>query len=136
MQPTIGDNIAQRRRATPLTQEALAEAVGVSVETIRKLEQNKNTSARMSTLNRIARALRVPTSRLIGNAARTAAEGTQDIDGLALIALRQALTPARGLRGALLGGPEPTPPTRTTPAHPPKTAGRLVVSGLRPSPGL
>jgi hypothetical protein len=35
-QRTIGNNIAQLRRVLPMTQEALAEASGVSVETIRK----------------------------------------------------------------------------------------------------
>jgi len=110
-QPTIGDNIAQLRRAMPMTQEALAEAAGVSVETVRKLEQNKATSARMSTLRKVAQALRVPTSRLVGNAARAAAERASDVDELALIELRKALTPARGLRGLQLAGPELDPPT-------------------------
>ncbi|RZU48580.1 transcriptional regulator with XRE-family HTH domain [Krasilnikovia cinnamomea] len=105
-QPTIGDTIARLRRARPMTQEGLAEAAGVSVETIRKLEQNKNTSARMSTLHRIARALGVPTSRLVGGAARAVADGSPDIDQLALIDLRRALTPARGLRGTIPTGPE------------------------------
>lgn len=111
MRPTIGDNIGRLRRAMPMTQEALAEAAGVSVETVRKLEQNERTSARMSTLNRLARALRVPTSRLLGNAARTAAQGEPDQDGIALLELRRALTPARGLGGVLIGGPEVEPPT-------------------------
>ena len=110
-QSTIGDNVARLRRAMPMTQEALAEAADLSVETIRKLEQNKNTSARMSTLHKLARALRVPTSRLLGNAARAAAEGSPDVDGVGLIELRKALTPARGLRGARLAGPELEPPT-------------------------
>lgn len=110
-QPTIGDTLARLRRARPMTQEGLAEAAGVSVETIRKLEQGKSPAARMSTLNKLARALGVPTSRLLGNAAQAAAEGTPDVDGVALIELRKALTPARGLRGAMLSGPEAEPPT-------------------------
>lgn len=111
MQPTIGDNISRFRRAMPMTQEALAEAAGVSVETVRKLEQNERTAARMSTLNRLARALRVPTSRLVGDAARAAAQAQPDIDQLALLEFRRALTPAIGLGGAIAGGVEVEPPT-------------------------
>lgn len=111
MHTTIGDNLAQLRRAMPMTQEALAEAAGVSVETVRKLEQNDRTSARMSTLNRLARALRVPTSRLLGNAARTAAHAQPDIDQLALLEFRRALTPAVGLSGTVVGGVEVEAPT-------------------------
>lgn len=111
MQATIGDNVARLRRARPMTQEALAEAAEVSVETIRKLEQNERTSARMSTLNRLARALGVPTSALVGNAARSAAQGEPDHDELALLDLRRTLTPARGLHGVLIGCPEMEPPT-------------------------
>ncbi|GIF10838.1 helix-turn-helix domain-containing protein [Actinoplanes teichomyceticus] len=70
MQPTIGETIAQIRRARPLTQEQLAERADISVETIRELEQGTSGGQpRMSTLNTIARALGVPTSRLLGNAA-------------------------------------------------------------------
>src|SRR5689334_5353642 len=105
-QPTIGDNIRTRRMHLGITQEELAETSALSVETIRKLEQNVNTSARMSTLNRLARALRVPTSSLVGNAARAAARRESDQDGVALMPLRQLLLPARGLRGAIVGGPE------------------------------
>jgi hypothetical protein len=65
----------------------------------------------MSTLNRIARALHVPTSSLIGNAARSAARSEPDHDEIALLELRRTLTPARGLRGAVVGGPELEPPT-------------------------
>ncbi|MDQ7910766.1 helix-turn-helix transcriptional regulator [Phytohabitans sp. ZYX-F-186] len=111
MSPTIGDNIAQRRRQTGQTQEQLAEAAQVSVETIRKLEQNERTTARMATLNRIARALRVPTSTLIGNAAESAARREPDHDQVALLEVRRALTPARGLRGVVVGGPAVEPPT-------------------------
>jgi transcriptional regulator with XRE-family HTH domain len=111
MSQTIGDNIARRRRALGITQETLAEAAGVSVETIRKLEQNERTAARMSTLNRIARPLRVPTSALLGNAAQSAARREPDHDELALLAVRRALTPARGIGGAVVGGLDTEPTT-------------------------
>jgi len=108
--PTIGDTIARIRRARPMTQEGLAEAADLSVETIRKLEQGKGTEPRMSTLNKIARSLGVPTSRLLGNAAQAAVEGASDVDGIALIELRKALTPTRSLRGIAIAGPEVEPP--------------------------
>jgi transcriptional regulator with XRE-family HTH domain len=111
MRPTIGDQIARRRRQLPLTQEQLAEAAGVSVETIRKLEQNDRTSARMSTLSRIARALDVPTSALLGNAAQSAAQREPDHDQVALLELRRALTPARGLGGLVVGSADVRSPT-------------------------
>ncbi|GIF08635.1 helix-turn-helix domain-containing protein [Actinoplanes siamensis] len=111
-QPTIGENIARFRRARPMTQEDLAEAAGVSVETIRKLEQGKSGgNPRMSTLNRLARALGVPATRLLGDASRETAAAVSDIDQLGLIQLRQALQPPRGLRGVLINGPEVDAPS-------------------------
>lgn len=111
MQPTIGDNLARQRRQLGQTQEQLAEAAGISVETVRKLEQNERTSARMSTLNKLARALRVPTSALIGNASKAAARREADHDQVALLEVRRALTPARGLRGTVVGEPEVEAPS-------------------------
>lgn len=111
MRPTIGDNIGQRRRQLGLTQEQLAETAGLSVETVRKLEQNERTSARMSTLNQLARALRMPTSALVGNASKAAARREPDHDQVALLEVRRALTPARGLAGVVVGGPEVEAPT-------------------------
>jgi transcriptional regulator with XRE-family HTH domain len=109
--PTIGDNVKTRRIHCGLTQEALAEAAGLSVETVRKLEQNKNIP-RMSTLNKLARALDTPTSRLLGNAADSAAKRQSDHDEIeiALMPLRQVLTPARGIGGVVVGSPEVAPP--------------------------
>lgn len=111
MAAAIGDNIARHRRVRGMTQEALAERAGVSIETIRKLEQGERTSARMTTLNRIARALSVPTSALLGSAVQAAARREPDYDQVALLDVRRALTPARGLRGTVVGDPEVEPPT-------------------------
>lgn len=111
MRLTIGDQIASRRRTLPLTQEDLAEAAGVSVETIRKLEQNERTSARMSTLRKIARVLNVPTSALLGDAAQSAARREPDHDEIALLNLRRTLTPARGIGGLIVGADDGPPPS-------------------------
>lgn len=99
---TIGDNIARIRKQRTMTQEHLAEAAGISVETIRKLERNERTAARMSTLNKIARVLGVATSTLIGNVARGAANREPDSIPLGLVDMRRALTPVRGLGGQLV----------------------------------
>ncbi|MFI6757615.1 helix-turn-helix domain-containing protein [Micromonospora sp. NPDC050417] len=108
---TIGDNIARIRKQRAMTQEHLAESAGLSVETIRKLERNERTAARMSTLNKIARVLGVATSMLLGNVARGAANREPDSIPLGLVDMRRALTPVRGLGGQLIeAGPEQTAP--------------------------
>src|SRR5262245_18591799 len=106
--PTIGETIGALRRRRKLTQEELAEASGVSVETIRKLEQNDRVTARIATLNKLARALRVPTSVLFGDSGQATLSGERS-SPLPLIALRTALFPARGLSG-LLDPPDGPPP--------------------------
>lgn len=108
---TIGDRLAATRRARTLTQEQLAEAASVSVETIRKLERNERTSARVATLNALARALGIHTSALFGNSGRTVARREVDDDDLAMVALRQVIAPARGLHGVDVPTAEPEPPT-------------------------
>ncbi|WBB97108.1 helix-turn-helix transcriptional regulator [Solwaraspora sp. WMMA2080] len=112
MSSTVGDNVGRLRRLRGLTQEQLAEAAGLAVETIQKLEQNKPGSPRMSTLRAIAAALAVPTSVLVGPAVAdpTAGAGT-DGDEIAVDLLRRALTPARGLSGTTVGDVSTDPPT-------------------------
>jgi transcriptional regulator with XRE-family HTH domain len=112
MPKTIGDRLRELRTASTLTQERLAERAGVSVETIRKLEQNERTSARMSTLNKLATALGAPTSALFGSAAQAQAMREPDAEPLGLVNVRQALTPVSGLDGRpVVDDPESTPPT-------------------------
>ncbi|WP_326549274.1 helix-turn-helix domain-containing protein [Micromonospora sp. NBC_01813] len=109
---TIGDHIARLRIKRGLTQEGLAEAAEVSVDTIRKLESNGRNSARLSTLHQIARALSVPTTALVGDASAAAARREPDHSPLSLLALRRALTPVRGTDGAVVdAAAEPNPPT-------------------------
>lgn len=109
--PTIGDRLAEIRRRRTLTQEQLAESAGVSVETIRKLEQNERTSARVATLNKLARALDTRTSDLFGTSGQPVARGEVDEDDLSLVSLRQALAPARSIRGVRVAPGESEPPT-------------------------
>lgn len=106
---TIGDRVAALRRAHPMTQEELAERSGVSVETIRKLEQNANDSPRMKTLHKLAAALSVATTELIGDASEAAVRSGPDSDELGLVAVRRVLTPVRGLRGTVIGSATQSP---------------------------
>lgn len=107
---TIGERVAAIRARRAFTQEELAELSGVSVATIRKLEQNERTSARMSTLHKLATALRVTTSELLAPSPRLAGPPSEP-DGMTVLALRRALTPPRGLDGVLLADAESEPPT-------------------------
>lgn len=111
--PTIGDHIGRIRRERALTQEQLAERAGISVETIGKLERNERTSARMSTLAAVARALGVPTSGLIGDASAAAARAEPDHRPLSLMPVRRALMPVTALPGT------PVPPTVDGTGEPP-----------------
>ncbi|MFJ8741198.1 helix-turn-helix domain-containing protein [Embleya sp. NPDC127516] len=96
MQDSIGDRIARLRLRRDHTQESLAAAAGVSVDVVRKLEQNQRLTARLSTLNALASALDVETSILIGQP--TTFEGAVHRDPLpSLLALRRAVTPVSEL---------------------------------------
>ncbi|MCX5066873.1 helix-turn-helix transcriptional regulator [Micromonospora lupini] len=107
MEPTIGEHLARIRRESTLTQEQLAEQAAVSVETIKKLEQGVRKSARIPTLRKLARALGVPTSALMGSAAHAQAMREPHAEPLGLVGIRRALAPARGLDGQPVG---PRPP--------------------------
>src|SRR5262249_44307833 len=109
--PTIGDSLARIRRRRGLTQEQLAEQADVSVETIRKLEQNERTSARMATLNKLARALGVRTSALFGTSGQPVARREVDDDDVALVALRRVLAPARSIRSLVVPASDARPPS-------------------------
>ncbi|MFC7273800.1 helix-turn-helix domain-containing protein [Paractinoplanes rhizophilus] len=60
-----GVQIARRRTQLGLTQEQLAERAGIALDTLCRLEQGRRTSARLSTLDKIARALQVETAAIL-----------------------------------------------------------------------
>ncbi|MFF7362770.1 helix-turn-helix domain-containing protein [Streptomyces sp. NPDC008125] len=60
-----GKKVQQARKLSGLTQKELASASGVSLSTIRNLEQGDRRDARMETLHKIAKALRLPTMALV-----------------------------------------------------------------------
>lgn len=96
---SIGDNLARIRMRRGLTQEQLAERSGVSVATIRKLERNDRTSARVATLRQLAVALRVNTSDLFGITASKSSSA--EFEQMELMPLRRVLTPGRCIGGGI-----------------------------------
>ncbi|AEW95624.1 MULTISPECIES: helix-turn-helix domain-containing protein [Streptomycetaceae] len=63
--PHIGARMREVRKRRGLTQRGLAEASGVSLSLIRKLEQGERNDTRLETARQLAVALGVPTSRLV-----------------------------------------------------------------------
>lgn len=86
-QPTIGQRIRELRGKL-LTQVELATRAGVSVDLIRKLEQERRHTVSITSLHRIARALDVDTAELLAKARPipTADPAT------GVVAIRRALT--------------------------------------------
>ncbi|MET9529617.1 helix-turn-helix transcriptional regulator [Streptomyces sp. NPDC006649] len=107
MDTTIGDRIRGLREFRDVTQEELAQRAGVSVDTIRKLEQNRRQSARINTLRSLARALDVQLERLVGQP--TVTENLTDDGGL--IALRDAIQDVGALPGVPVEDDLEDPPT-------------------------
>jgi transcriptional regulator with XRE-family HTH domain len=86
----IGERVAKVRRQRHLTQVELAERAGVSVDLVRKLEQNQRRSTTLASLQALAGALDVQVSALLdGPNANDAAN-----PGAGIGELRRALTPA------------------------------------------
>ncbi|WP_217189094.1 helix-turn-helix domain-containing protein [Streptomyces buecherae] len=61
----VGKKVKEARKISGLTQRQLADSSGVSLSTIRKLEQGDRESARMETLHALACVLRVETMDLV-----------------------------------------------------------------------
>jgi transcriptional regulator with XRE-family HTH domain len=83
----LGENLARLRESRGLTQEALAAASGVSLDTISRLERGARRSVRGGTLAALAKALRVPTGRLLG----TTPQQRREAEGAGADQLRRAV---------------------------------------------
>ncbi|MFC5824968.1 helix-turn-helix domain-containing protein [Nonomuraea insulae] len=84
---TIGERLRAARTARGMKQEELAEAADLSRDLIAKLEQGVRKSARLTSLIKLANALDVELSALVGKRDRL---GT-DRDGGSVLALRDAI---------------------------------------------
>ncbi|MCY9787223.1 helix-turn-helix domain-containing protein [Nocardiopsis sp. EMB25] len=87
----LGDRLARLRRFSGLSQEELAAKAGVSVDTVRKLEQRQRHSARLPTLHALASGLGVEVTALIGDPPAVPSNG--DPEPPELVALRRAISP-------------------------------------------
>jgi transcriptional regulator with XRE-family HTH domain len=83
---SIGENLARLRKIRDLSQERLAEAADVGVDTAARLEQAKRSNVRPVTLRKLAGALGVSVDDLIG---RPSAWRSEKID---ITGLRRAIT--------------------------------------------
>ncbi|OON82212.1 helix-turn-helix domain-containing protein [Streptomyces tsukubensis] len=95
----MGERIAHLRHRRGLTQEQLAERAGVSVDVVRKLEQGRRRSARLATVNALARALDSEPSYLIGQPATFETRAEPEENAPSVLALRQAISPVADLLG-------------------------------------
>ncbi|WP_347560447.1 helix-turn-helix domain-containing protein [Streptomyces sp. AcH 505] len=95
----MGDRIAELRRRRGLTQEELAERADLSVDVIRKLEQGRRKTARLTSINALAGALDTEPSYLVGQPGTFETNDGPD-DGLpSVLALREAVSPVADLLG-------------------------------------
>ncbi|MGW2380222.1 helix-turn-helix transcriptional regulator [Streptomyces sp. NPDC001658] len=105
MTTALANNVRKYRRAAGLSQEELAEAADLSIQTVRKVEQGKDVTT--GTLHAVARGLGVQTSALFiadSPAPVVGDEGTRR----SLVDLRMALMPPVGLVAPVVVAGEPT----------------------------
>jgi transcriptional regulator with XRE-family HTH domain len=105
----LDDNVRKYRRSAGLNQEQLAEAAGLSLSTVRKVEQGGHVA--MGTLTALASALGVPTSALFASESPKSVVGPEDEANRRYLAeLRRALMPPLGLSAPLAEPGEAQPP--------------------------
>jgi transcriptional regulator with XRE-family HTH domain len=91
----VGRQIKRLRNSAGLTQSELAAAAGVSMDLIRKLEQEARYTASVASLHKIARALDVETGELLSKATAL----PQPTEQSGVVAMRRVLTGIDDLLG-------------------------------------
>lgn len=79
---TIGARLREARHERGLTREELAERAGLSTDLIAKLEQGQRETARISSLSRLANALGITLSDLLGRRERLERASAQGVLGV------------------------------------------------------
>lgn len=90
---SFSENLARLRKARDMSQQELAEAAQVGVDTVARIEQGTRTTSRPATVARLAHALGVTVETLLGHATATA---TGDLD---VGVLRHAITAGEHIPG-------------------------------------
>lgn len=93
MPESLAENVARLRKACDLSQEQLAEAAAISVDTVAKIEQGNRHNTRQATLRKLAGALSISVPELLGYASERA------VDQLSTAALRRAITGGEHIPG-------------------------------------
>ncbi|MEC4017669.1 helix-turn-helix domain-containing protein [Streptomyces sp. H27-D2] len=107
----MGDRIARLRLRRSMTQEQLAGRAHLSVDVVRKLEQGRRLTARLSTINALARALDTEPSHLVGQPSTFETPSASN-DLPSVLALRQAVSPVTDLLGGETDVEDPPSITR------------------------
>lgn len=80
--PDLATNLSRCRKARNLSQEQLAEAAGVGVDTISRIERGTRSASRPSTVHRLASALGTTPASLLGVGDHTMPSGEPDVTEL------------------------------------------------------
>ncbi|MFI6702573.1 helix-turn-helix domain-containing protein [Streptomyces sp. NPDC050509] len=96
---SMGDRLAELRLRRNMTQEQLAERAGLSIDVVRKLEQGRRKTARLSSINALAHALDTEPSFLVGQPTTFEIRTAEDSGLPSVLALRQAVSPIADLLG-------------------------------------
>ncbi|MFD7284588.1 helix-turn-helix domain-containing protein [Streptomyces sp. NPDC059863] len=96
---SLGDRLADLRLRRNMTQEQLAERSSLSIDVVRKLEQGRRKTARLSSINALAHALDTEPSYLVGQPTTFELRTGEDSRMPSVLALRQAVSPVADLLG-------------------------------------
>jgi transcriptional regulator with XRE-family HTH domain len=112
---SVAQNIAARRRALGLTQEALADRLELAVKNVQRIEAGAQ-NLTLTTIERIAEALETPPVGLLGGITAEAAVQPKPSSASALDQLRKAGFAARGASNPGRRSPNAIPVTTVTAA--------------------